>query len=180
VLIITYECSHSHIQLNKKSLKKIQGWSLDTLLSEHLLHAYHGPAYWGKRRCKMSTWVACLTAIGDKSSTTRKALHHWLLSVLLCPLETNETLINLQSETTWSPSPFYFWECSTHWTAVCGLYLASLTTFCLEHYYRKVISARVWYDDIPRATTTFNEFLPLANSNRLVDRSKSWFHLVSS
>jgi hypothetical protein len=47
----------------------------------------------------MSTWVACLIAMGDESSTTRKALSSLVcLPFSFALLETNETLIILQCD----------------------------------------------------------------------------------
>jgi hypothetical protein len=91
----------------------------------------------------MSTWVACLIAIGDKSSTTRKALSSLVrFPFSFALLETNETLIiMLQRETTGSLNPFLAilllrMLCTLDRSIVAFIF-ASVAVFCLEHYHRK-------------------------------------------
>jgi hypothetical protein len=70
----------------KKFLKKIHCWSLDTLLSKHLLRVWHSPAYWGKK-------VMQNVYVGGMPDCHRRQVIHSTqgtfitgpLSVLVCP-----------------------------------------------------------------------------------------------
>jgi hypothetical protein len=73
-------------------------------------------------------------------------------------------LIILQRENTGSPKPILShstFENAPHIGPQYVVFIfARVAVFCLEHCYRKVISARMWSDVKPRATT-FNEFCHL-------------------
>jgi hypothetical protein len=77
-------------------------------------------------------------------------------------LETNETLIMLQeyrvTESILSRSTF---ENATHiGPQYVAFIFARVAVFCLEHCYRKVISATMW-SDVNRQRLLYNEFCPL-------------------